>query len=254
MNTIPDLTAAELQSIRTDAERRFSGRAHEILLEDPVFCRVVLAPFDRESYAAFVDAEAQDAQTAADNLMVTRRLYPDLMGIDKLKREWPAVSADIAANMELAGGITGKGHVEIARLEDVERLRRERGKDASLDDVLPRGLTESRAVELIKSAQGARLWSVQVAIHGLSAVMISPVAQIWRAAKTKDNDARRVRRGIVAATQDFVLPAIVWSSQEMTTASGDGLLDRKPGLYWWLWVTFQRMGGEGVRLRSKSLW
>lgn len=238
MSTIPPLTEAEIQTIKADAAKRFDGRTREILLDEPIFTRVVMAPFDRPSYATFVDAEERDSTTAHDGLLLTRSLHPGLAGIDKLRRDWPAAAASVAGDMERAAGLVGAAAAEI-HLLDLERL--------------PIGLEKGRAQELVAEASGARLWALEIPEHGLGVVMVTPVAQIWRAAKTLDADARAKKKGIIAATEDYVLPAVVWSRQPLVVNGGGGALDERPALYWWLWSTWNRMGGEGVRLRSKSL-
>jgi len=274
-----DLTEAEIAAIKDDAAKRFSvGRVHEIILDEPADVRAIFACHDRASYAAFADEEARDRGTAVANLLTSRRLYPDAMTLGKLMNEWPALPGKMANDMEAAAGGVAEDavrirpiephHVAAAQAKAKDALALEQQLAVSPGDyavvarqlaaaqtqtqaMLPDGLEPHRVAELVSQAKGQRLWSVEIAEHGLSLVMISPVAQLWRAAVSRDLDARVAKTGIIASTQDAVLASVRWTKEPLL-ADGAGLLEVKPALYWWLWNCWRKMGGEGVRLRSRT--
>ncbi len=206
------------------------GRALQIDLEDPIFETVVVAPWTRATYADHYDRKAHDLQTSFHGALMSQLLYPGYAEIEALRQEWPVLPSDVADQLLEEAGFTADG-IRVRRLDLAD---------------LPAGLDKAAAAQLMTSKPGARLWAVEVG--PLSCVMSAPLADIWLAARSADGDARVARKGIIAATEGYVLGAVVWSREPVAV-----LLDQKPAIYWDLWVSYKRMGGDGAAVRRKSL-
>ncbi len=231
-------TEEEIVAIEKDAAKRFDGRS--LLVELPEFdlC-VVVAPFDREAYAEYQDDISKDPQTAYRGALLKRLLFPDLVTVEAHRQKCAMLPEHVAKRLSGEAGADSENAAKEPL--DIQRL--------------PDGLDRATAERLVKDANGARLWAVQDAMLGLSCVMQAPIADTWIAAKALYGDALSRSKGLISSVESYVMGTVVWSKVPLLASDGSksGLLDAKPALFWDLWGTFKRMGGDGTVVRTKSL-
>jgi len=230
-------TDEEIQKFKVASAKAHDGRVIQVDFDEPISATLLLAPFTRAEYAGYVDRRARDPQTAHHGALLSQLLYPGFAEVEALRQEWPVIPEDAAAQMVFEAGFSLEAPA-VRRL-DVEAL--------------PAGLDATRAKQLADENKGRRLFSVEVATKGLSCVMVAPLADTWLAARTAEGDARGRCAGIVASTESYILGAVAWSREELTSGSGTGLLDRMPALHHDLWAAYKRTGGDGTAVRRKSL-
>lgn len=233
--SIKSFTDAEIQQLKVASAKTHDGRVLQIDLDDPINETVVVAKFNRAEYAAHYDAKSQDAQTAYHGALLGQLLYPGFAEIEALRQEWPVIPEGVCDDLIDEAGFT----IEVPMVRRLDLA------------ALPMGLDRGVADKLVEEHKGGRLWSVELVGQGLACVMRAPLADVWLAAQTANLDARAAGKGIIAATEGYVLGAVVWSREPLV--GGSGLLDRRPALYWELWAAYKRTGGHGAARRRKSL-
>lgn len=228
-------TEEEMRSIEADGAKRFDGRT--MLVELPEFdISVVVAPFDRPGYAEHADNEERDQQTAYAAAVMSRLLWPDFATVERYRQSCAMFSQHVSLELDQEAGLG-------TTLASVRPL------DATKP---PAGLNSADASRMLTEAK-AKLWALEDLSQDLSCVMACPPTNVWIAARTLFDDAKRKRSGIIASMEPWLLGAVVWAREPLTVEGGRGLLDRKPGLFWALRRAYLRMGGDGATVRRKSL-
>jgi len=235
--TLKTFTTDEIQKLKAASAKTHNGRVIQIDLGDPINETIVVAPFSREEYATHYDKKTRDIPTAAHGALLEQAIYPDRPTIETLRQQWAVIPGAVTDQLVQEAGFT----LETAVVRQLA------------DDDLPAGLDSATAAKLRETHKG-RLWSVELAGHKLSLVMLAPLSDVYLAAQSAYGDAARASNGIVATIDSYVLGTVVWSRVPLTTSGGaTGLLDLEPALIWDLWQAYKRTGGDGAAVRRKSL-
>lgn len=228
-------TDEQIQGFKVKSAKEHDGRVLQIDIGEPVNATLVVAPFNRAEWAAFVDRRKRDAQTAFHGAVIQQLLHPSLQELEAMRRDWATLAEKVVSELNLEAGWTPEDPV--FRPLDVAAP--------------PAGLSPEKAAEIVAANKGARLWSLELPAHDLALVMKTPISDTWLGARTHERDAEEKCSGIIAATEPYVFGSVIWQNQALI--GGTGILDRKPALYWELLACYRVMGGYGAAVRRKSL-